>query len=264
MISSAKRTQIIIVLPQNIEFTYYEYGLQTELLKDNIHEILGHNTGKLIPNNYVLPFITFEITDTEIGEQVKISSNFTFERGNYNGNNDYSNPFFKDMLTFSKLINKCTTIRVKKRGEEFTIEDDRSDIIITSLNLKTNDNLVDFLVSTKLVKSNKSEIPKWMEQVEFNNDKELEDEIKHQNYNIEKATDAIQLTEKLIKKNNKYKSILYENGVELENVVKEMLEEIFSINLSNFEDQKKEDFLFEIEGMVVIGEIKGKNEAVKK
>lgn len=68
---------------------------------------------------------------------------------------------------------------------------------------------------------------------------------------------------KVIESNNKMKSILYTTGDELVDVVFEILEEITGGDLSEFEDTKEEDFLFDLNGKRYIGEIKGVSKNVK-
>ena len=87
---------------------------------------------------------------------------------------------------------------------------------------------------------------------------------------IEKNRQAIKTAEnnianamEKIDKNNEYKSILYTTGEELVKVVFEILENMLGCDLSQFEDKKKEDFSFEQDGIVYIGEIKGISSNVK-
>jgi hypothetical protein len=67
----------------------------------------------------------------------------------------------------------------------------------------------------------------------------------------------------LINKNNKYKSILFSTGERLVEIIKEMMEEMLKIDLSDFEDKKKEDLRVEFEDIAFIIEIKGINSSVK-
>ena len=66
-----------------------------------------------------------------------------------------------------------------------------------------------------------------------------------------------------MRKNLKFKSILYSNGDELVEVVVEILQEILDVDMSSFKDVKKEDFLIKKDNMTFIGEIKGINSNVK-
>lgn len=66
-----------------------------------------------------------------------------------------------------------------------------------------------------------------------------------------------------LENNNRFKSILYSTGDELVEVVFEILENMLGCDLSNFVDEKKADFIFELDDKVFIGEIKGINTNVK-
>ena len=61
----------------------------------------------------------------------------------------------------------------------------------------------------------------------------------------------------------RYKSILYNNSDALVEVVFEILEFIFDISLDEFNDEKKEDFLFKKDAITYIGEIKGVTSNIK-
>ena len=67
----------------------------------------------------------------------------------------------------------------------------------------------------------------------------------------------------LIAENNYYKSILISSGDELVKTVFDILGKILNYNFDDFTDIKKEDFIFEYNNMLFIGEIKGVNENVK-
>ena len=60
-----------------------------------------------------------------------------------------------------------------------------------------------------------------------------------------------------------YKSVLITNGNELVDVVFEILEKMLNCDLSNFKDEKKEDFLIRLSDITFIGEIKGVTSNVK-
>ena len=121
---------------------------------------------------------------------------------------------------------------------------------------------MDYLNEIGLIKE-EVEYPEWIYKYNFN-----DDEI--QNNNIEQAKEQIKLQKEIIEKANqklqenlRYKSILYNNSNALVDVVFEILEYIFDISLSDFNDQKKEDFLFIKDGTTFIGEIKGVTSNIK-
>ncbi|UTY39396.1 hypothetical protein NMU03_00760 [Allocoprobacillus halotolerans] len=80
---------------------------------------------------------------------------------------------------------------------------------------------------------------------------------------IKNASKDIDNAKKVLKRNMRYKSILYTSGDELVDVVFEILEQMLGCDLSGFNDVKKEDFNFEIDDKVFIGEIKGVTSNVK-
>jgi len=107
-----------------------------------------------------------------------------------------------------------------------------------------------------LSKYQKSVAPEWINNIEhFSNISYLseKDEILKQ----------LDVLEKEISKNNRFKSILYSIGDELVGVVKEILVDIFKLKDSHFTDVKKEDFRFEFEDVNFMVEIKGINTNIK-
>ena len=86
---------------------------------------------------------------------------------------------------------------------------------------------------------------------------ENEQLISHHQQQINKAKDVLN-------RNQRYKTILYTNGDELVEVVFEILKEMLGCDLSQFEDEKKEDFNIRMGDKVFIGEIKGVTPNVKK
>lgn len=109
----------------------------------------------------------------------------------------------------------------------------------------------------------KQDIPAWMEEVKMFDDIQQFRIIEENNQAIKRANDNISNAMEKINKNNEYKSILYTYGDELVKTVFEILESMLGCDLSQFEDKKNEDFLFEAGGCVFIGEIKGVNHNVK-
>mgnify|MGYP000355684638 CR=1 FL=1 len=80
---------------------------------------------------------------------------------------------------------------------------------------------------------------------------------------VEKIENDIECSQNKLADNMRLKSILYTSGDRLVEVVFEILEELMGCDLSGFVDNKKEDFLFEIDDNVFIGEIKGVRHNVK-
>ena len=94
-------------------------------------------------------------------------------------------------------------------------------------------------------------------------DKEQLKIIDKNNDIISKATNKIKQARKIMDRNERYKSILYTSGKELEDIVIEIIKEMLGCDLSQFYDEKKEDFNFILNDKVFIGEIKGIGTNVK-
>lgn len=83
-------------------------------------------------------------------------------------------------------------------------------------------------------------------------------EIINENYSqIDKLCSEIEIAKEKLEKNNEYKSILYKQGKPLEKTVLKILGELLNHNLSKFIDEKREDFLIELNDVTFVGEIKG-------
>ena len=109
----------------------------------------------------------------------------------------------------------------------------------------------------------KSELPLWVSDLEFWDDKEQREVVEIACEEIEKQKQKINDAQKKLELNLHYKSILYETGDALAKVVFEILEKLLDCNLSDFLDEKKEDFRIVLEEVTFIGEIKGITSNVK-
>ena len=238
MISNTKKTNIIILFPQNLDYVYNTENGDDQckyIELKNMIQGLKNILSELFKQMYYLD-IVYENTKTQIGD-LKASASFYF-------NNSFGN-----ILTKSISSDKLTTIVL-------------GDVIVSSLNLINYNYLISFLQNIKLIKE-KEQVPEWVKVLKmFDDDKQFEI-IQENNEVIKAANDNILIAEDIIKKNNKFKSILYSTGEELVNVVFDILTEITGCNLSEFEDKKKEDFSFVINEITCIGEIKGISSNVK-
>ncbi len=244
MIDSSDKSNIVIILPQNITFKYYwgyngkgnnEYLRQCEL-KDMIstmkNEILSalHTTFKRIK-------VIYEITKTEINSNELFASfSFVETEGGI-------------ILTKSKISNKPTTIKY-------------GNIILTTLKIEDYTSLKDFLSETKLIQE-KYIIPDWFKEIQMFDDATQKETIKLNNDTILIAEENIKKAENVLERNERYKSILYTSGDELVSVIFDIFKEIFEWNLDSFKDVKEEDFNIEYDNKVYIGEIKGITSNVK-
>lgn len=237
MIHNSMKTQIIIMFPQNMYFEYYYYGGRytrscelKDMLMTMVKEILFvlHSPLRSLE-------LYYENTKTKIGLK-EIEASFHFS--------DHEETLLKSIKS-----DKATTI---KRGE----------MILTTLNFKGYDDIIDFLSAINLLNKNE-EMPQWAKTIKMFDDNDQLAIIEDRHSTIQKAEEDIEKAQNVLDKNNKYKSILYTKGDELVNVVFEIIEQMFGCDLSNFEDKYDEDFLFQAGGFTFIGEIKGVTPNVK-
>ena len=238
MIARSKKAKNIILLPQN-KYCYYSYYSfdQEYTEREELKNMIPHIC-RIISELYVNVAgidIVYENNNTTInGNEIK--SSFYFETTD-------------NVLLESDKSKKPTTI-------------DLEGLVLSTLYLKNYDQILNFLREINLI-HDKQDVPAWMEGVKMFDDNMQLKIIDENNQAIKTANDNISRAMSRINKNNEYKSILYTSGDELVNVVFEILEDMLGCDLSQFEDRKKEDFLFEKDGCVFIGEIKGVNHNVK-
>lgn len=238
MINNSNKTKVIILIPQNViyYYSYYSHSGYTESceLKNMISNMIKCVFVELY-EGFENITIHYENTSTKIGNEY-VDAAFYFENTN-------------NALLTSDKSNKPTAINC-------------GDLILASLDLKTYNQIISFLKALGLIQ-HKQNVPTWMEEIKMFDDTQQLMIIEENNQTIRMANDNIACAMEKINKNNEYKSILYTTGEELVKVVFEILESLLGCDLSQFEDKKKEDFLFEKNGLVFIGEIKGVNHNVK-
>lgn len=237
MIQNCKKSKIVICLPQNANYQCKCYDkIYWHQLKDMIPTLV-----KILEQ--LIPFLGFSIiyenNTTQIGNNL-IESSFYFNE----------KPF--ENITFSKDSGKVTSIKHEK-------------IYLTTLNLVKKDKsqiLLDFLKQIGIVKD-KIDFPKWLYEYEFNDDKKQNDNIMQAKKIIEEQREIIKKANEKLEENLHYKGILVNNSDDLVSVIFEIIEYIFDISLKDFNDEKKEDFLFKKNNITYIGEIKGVTSNVK-
>lgn len=241
MVRNSTKTKIIILFPQNCTY-YYDYfhfsandkGYNKSCELKNM--IPGMR--KILENLYVLIGsigICYENTNTKIGNE-NLNASFYFD-------------ITQNVILKSDKSNKPTAIRL-------------NNVILSTLDLKTYDHIINFLKEIDLI-HDELKIPEWMENMRMFDDNKQFDIIAENNQTIRLANENISAAMERLNKNNEYKSILFTNGDELIKVVFEILETMLGWDLSQFVDLKKEDFLFEMEDIVFIGEVKGVTSNVK-
>lgn len=251
LIESSKKAQNIIFLPKNYTFMYdfyvpiYENGKyhKSHTLKDEI-SALKYVLQDLLPLNmkYITSYtydLAYEQSQTKYGNSLA-QADFYFSKCPC-----------QSEVTLANDSQKATTIKALKN------------CFITTLDLKdVANNFKAFLCELGIL-GKKEAIPQWLIDFECFDDKEQKDKINANNKEIEKLSQEITQASKELDKNLRYKSILIENGGILVDIVFEILQQLFEYDLSDFKDEKKEDFLIKLTDVSFIGEIKGVTSNIK-
>ncbi|WP_149717655.1 hypothetical protein [Campylobacter concisus] len=229
ILKETKKSNTLIIMPQNI--TTEEIGgdgWTISISNIKISSIIQYFPDSLSPMIRNFPTIRYERSVTKI--------------------DDYT--FLSDFV-FDESIHR--SLKKSNGGKNVILE--INGVYITTLDIKDN-NAARAVLYFILSKYQKPVAPEWINNIEhFSNISYLseKDEILKQ----------LDVLEKEISKNNRFKSILYSTGDELVGVVKEILVDIFKQKDSHFTDVKKEDFRFEFEDVNFMVEIKGINTNVK-
>lgn len=239
MLFYSKKAINIILLPSNLEYQYdydsyrsHKYTKRREL--KNMIEDMGAILSNL-HSSFSHIKIVYEKTVTKInGEDIDASFYFSD---------------MEDALLVSDKSHKPTAFW-------------QENMIFSTLDLNNYEQVINFLKAVDLFYQEQT-APDWMEEIKMFDDTQQLMIIEKNNQVIKEANENISSAMEKINKNSEYKSILYTTGEELVKVVFEILESMLGCDLSQFEDKKKEDFLFEKNGLVFIGEIKGVNHNVK-
>ena len=237
MIENSSKSINIIALPQNYTHMYCFYSgryNKTVEIKDEINNLKFNILSEIIPSDYFYDLI-YENSKTKLSNSV-FDAAFGFTA-------------FEQSLTISDG-NKATTIR-------------SGNLILTTLDLKSSQTTIDDFIDGIGLGDKKIEIPQWLVEYECFDDKQQKDFIAENELKIEKLKIAINESKERLNENEKYKSILISNNDTLVCVVFEMLQKMLKCDLSNFVDEKKEDFVVKKENITFVGEIKGINSNIK-
>lgn len=242
MIEASKKAINIIALPQNYMHRYRAAGRNTYLyhceLKNEIQNLQLELLATLIPTGYIRSFTLFyENSETTLNEKI-FNSAFCFINS--------INP-----ITKSNGGEKATTIQLNDR------------LILTTLDLQSPGVMLDDFIKGIGLDKEPSEIPQWVKDYQFFDDAQQQELISQNQQKIADLQNTIDQAQEKINTNLNYKSILYTNGDELVGVVFDILEKALCCNLSDFVDERKEDFLIKKEDVTFIGEIKGITSNVK-
>lgn len=249
MMSHSKKSRFLLICPYNQEFIYTETEFLQEkcthkiMLKNIIHEFVDI-VKFLLPDDASIDIdLNFERTKTYINDTQAFDADFYFNK-------------YPNFLTKS-TSDKITTIKLTSTA----------DFYVTTLNFYFKSaflekNIINFLKKIELIK-NENPVPEWIFSEILFDDAEQMKKITSQKAIISNAKLEIEKSQEILSKNLYYKSILYSNGNELVKVVFEILENILDCDLSNFNDEKHEDFLIKKSNITFVGEIKGINGSVK-
>ena len=236
IIENSIKSKTIIIFPQNVYYSYDKYDRNYHSKCELKNMINGFKSILSVMIDEIDFNIVYENTITRIGEK-EIEASFYFEACD------------NEILTQSNGSSKVTTI-------------ESNGIILTTLNLNLDESLEPFLKKIHLVKE-KVSIPDWIKDLEMFDDQKQYNVVQETKRIIRVSNEKIEEALKIIEKNNEYKSILYSTGHHLEKMVFEILQELLKCDLSDFEDEKEEDFCMKIGEKIFIGEIKGVNHNIK-
>lgn len=233
-ISNLTKSKVLIIFPNSFKLLLND-GREYKELK----YMLGFF-------NYVIHLITnldlnikYEYSTTRIDEQIEMYSDF-----------------YMDINRDLKFI------KIKSKGDNPVLIN-KENIYITTLDISFDENLEILLKKLGLIEKENLNEPDWIKDFNFFDDEKQKEKILNSESLIKKEEEKIENSREILLINKKYKSILYTQGEELVDVVKEIISEMLDIDLSGFIDKKKEDIRFEYDNDVFICEIKGISDNVK-
>lgn len=241
MIENTKKARILFVLPQDIMLHRYSGSSTTRnnhtekqykrtRIKDELQSIAQHvfSAFGIISRSFS---IVYENTETVLNE-TSYRAAFYFS-GCGPG------------ITESNGSNKPTTINPMNR------------YYLTTLDIFASDEMLNGFINSIFAPSQREAKPEWIWVISFYDDTEQESVIEEQKRIIQTAESTIEVAKAKLETNQRYKSILYTNGDELVEVVFDILQILLECDLSQFVDEKREDFLVHNPVYTLIGEIKG-------
>ena len=235
MITNRKKSKLVILYPQNCNFTYIKYGSQySEEVKNMLNSLSKKILVKLFQPLSNIELV-YENTRTLLQTKEFLAS-FYFK------NED-------EVLITSVSSEKPIAIMAKN-------------VILSTLCVDNIEKLIVLLSELGLLEE-KQEVPEWFSEISMFDDYKQKEIIQESTEKIGLEQKKIGQAQAILDNNNRLKSVLYTTGDELVELVFEIFEEILDCDLSGFVDLKKEDLLIETEEVIFIGEIKGVNSNVK-
>jgi len=239
LINRTEKSNILLVLPGNLDFkanynshvNEYEKSIKLKDMMKNFNNLLKEIHGL---NN--LTFL-YESTRTKLDGET-LSSDFIIEP------------------------NRNLTTHIKSNKSERIVSISKDNLYVSTLNIKDNPKLTVFLEQIGLI-DDQIVVPEWLEETDYFDDAEKKELINKNKNKIEKLDVEIDDATHKLEENNRYKSILYSSGDDLVSIIREILEEILEIDLTDFEDEFNEDLRFNYKNDIYIIEIKGNNKGIR-
>ena len=247
IINASKSSKCVIVLPQNCVY-HYHFGytasgrtqdyLESRKLKDMLLQVKGKILEPLLPVEKYPYTLSYENNITLVNGVEYVSAFYFSGAG--------------ESASLAKDSNKATTIQFAHRVYLTTLDTFESEL-----------KLIKYLQGIRILPLERSQYPEWLTQMAMFNDIELVKEVKACEFAIQELINKKEVYGAELIENLKYKSILCTNGAELVKDVFRILQQILACDLSEFIDEKKEDFRIELDSVVLIGEIKGVTSNIK-
>ena len=218
------KTKTVIILPSNSLFRY------------NLLDTLQNMLIQLLYDN--IPNFEYEPGYANVND-IKYNYDFYFENVNDN------------ILLKAEKSDKVVAIKYEN-------------VIVTTLQLLINKDFEKPLNNLLSVfyKDELDNTPNWINDILFYDDQKYLDDNKTLEKKITEIHNKIKQNNKKLETNSHYKSILFQTGDYLKNVIIEMIEVILN-EKNDFKDEFEEDYLFKSNGYSFVVETKGLNGEVQ-
>lgn len=236
IIETAISSKVLVLFPQNIKFKSNYYNNYYHKFED-LKNLLKIVKDLIIKNINGFNFeLEFEKTTTIINN-IEVMADFYFDKCYFDE---------KNIVLPSTKSQKTTTIKVSNNLYYITLDLSNSPEM-----------LEEFLIKIKINSIEKTDRPKWIEEINILNDIMLKEKISEIDNFIDEKLKEREKAIQILEKNNNIKSILYETDKNLQNQVIEILNEILEYKDDNFIDENEEDFRIIKESNTFIIETKG-------
>jgi len=250
MLSGTQSSKMLIILPRDLT-CYYNYGWNGRSTAYNNSIELKNCLNPLVKNKVLKTLIPHDLA--QVSYDLSYENTTTHIDGfNYEASFHFHTDYSQLVITKSRNSDKITTLKIYDR------------LLLTTINVLESENHLQAFLKKCGWLANQETYPEWLINYSILDDMELNDSIAEKENTIHEAEACIANAREKLESNLEYKSILFVNGESLVNTVYKILEEILEIDLSGFEDKKKEDFLIKCDdNLEFIGEIKGVTSNVK-